>query len=679
MTLIQWPGKFSSQDSADASTEEVSSRPANARAGRSRSSDGQGQSASSSVAPSWSPQKAAYSARSRGSNGRLEPVPEANADSPTRLGQRRPLMPVVLLPSVEQLPPAPAVQPELLLETVRSSATSGTGVDYRSTNLSAVSAGGSGVAVPRRREPLGSRRSPFDLDLMVSLPAGSGSAPGSVVGSAVGTAVGSTADAGRLRPTSPSAAAQEVSLPVGSGSAHGSVVGSAVGTAVGSTAAAGRLRSTSPSPEAAREVPSFTGSATPEAPSAPPHAARAPQESSKDLQLLKAKQKELEQERESWRRQLEESEKEAQHRLASLEAEQDKLKDELLSKAAEVQAAGKAAKASALAAQNMEAELLQIRLEMASQVQNFEEVRIWKHEAATAAVSLSEAEKRCEDHHQKAARARTHVAEVERQRKEFSRLSGVQACHKLREELEACKSERSELDKKLKKALPRMERLHAEEHRLRTALASESEAASARLLACREESSELAKTKDQLLKMRRVAKSQADQQELTEAELAEADMQRRTAQVELAKSQRLQREEVKRRQAVISEREAFKQEVETLKERLRSLEAQPVLPREGAWAPLTKSFSSQDTRLRSQASEISRPQASERRPEEAERAAEPDWTDAGARLFQMIALSKERADQRKHLSDVTEEVREQARALEELIALPANDYVEAQA
>jgi len=318
MTLIQWPGKFSSQDSADASTEEVSSRPGNARAGRSRSSDGQSQSASSSVAPSWSPQKAAYSARSRGSNGRLEPVPEADADSPTRLGQRRPLMPVVLLPSVEQLPPAPAVQPELLLETVRSSATSGTGVDYRSTNLSAVSAGGSGVAVPRRREPLGSRRSPFDLDLMVSLPAGSGSA-------------------------------------------HGSVVGSAVGTAVGSTAAAGRLRSTSPSPEAAREVPSFTGSATPEvlvAPSAPPPAARAPQESSKDLQLLKAKQKELEQERESWRRQLEESEKEAQHRLASLEAEQAKLKDELLSKAAEVQAAGKAAKASALAAQNMEAELL---------------------------------------------------------------------------------------------------------------------------------------------------------------------------------------------------------------------------------------------------------------------------------------------------------------------------------
>jgi len=636
MTLIQWPGKFSSQDSADASTEEVSSRPGNARAGRSRSSDGQSQSASSSVAPSWSPQKAAYSARSRGSNGRLEPVPEADADSPTRLGQRRPLMPVVLLPSVEQLPPAPAVQPELLLETVRSSATSGTGVDYRSTNLSAVSAGGSGVAVPRRREPLGSRRSPFDLDLMVSLPAGSGSA-------------------------------------------HGSVVGSAVGTAVGSTAAAGRLRSTSPSPAAAREVPSFTGSATPEAPSAPPHAARAPQESSKDLQLLKAKQKELEQERESWRRQLEESEKEAQHRLASLEAEQAKLKDELLSKAAEVQAAAKAAKTSALAAQNMEAELLQMRLEMASQVQNFEEVRIWKHEAATAAVSLSEAEKRCEDHHQKAARARTHVAEVERQRKEFSRLSGVQACHKLREELEACKSERSELDKKLKKALPRIEHLHAEEHRLRTALASESEAASARLLACREESSELAKTKDQLLKMRRVAKSQADQQELTEAELAEADMQRRTAQVELAKSQRLQREEVKRRQAVISEREAFKQEVETLKERLRSLEAQPVLPREGAWAPLTKSFSSQDTRLRSQASEISRPQASERRPEEAERAAEPAWTDASARLFQMIELAKERADQRKHLSNATEEVREQARALEELIALPANDYVEAQA
>ncbi|CAE7280102.1 unnamed protein product, partial [Symbiodinium pilosum] len=64
----------------------------------------------------------------------------------------------------------------------------------------------------------------------------------------------------------------------------------------------------------------------------------------------------------------------------------------------------------------------------------------------------------------------------------------------------------------------------------------------------------------------------------------------------------------------------------------------------------------------------------------------PIWamsaTDAGVRLFEMIRLAKERSDQRRELSDATEEVREQARALEELLALEQismarAEYVEA--
>eukprot|EP00434_Breviolum_minutum_P038265 symbB.v1.2.033937.t1/scaffold4291.1/size41828/1 len=39
----------------------------------------------------------------------------------------------------------------------------------------------------------------------------------------------------------------------------------------------------------------------------------------------------------------------------------------------------------------------------------------------------------------------------------------------------------------------------------------------------------------------------------------------------------------------------------------------------------------------------------------------------GERLLEMIEVAKERAVQRRHLSDATEEVREQARALEELL------------
>ena len=45
----------------------------------------------------------------------------------------------------------------------------------------------------------------------------------------------------------------------------------------------------------------------------------------------------------------------------------------------------------------------------------------------------------------------------------------------------------------------------------------------------------------------------------------------------------------------------------------------------------------------------------------------------------MIQVAKERAEQRRHLSDATEEVREQARALEELLAREqaATEFVQA--
>ncbi|CAE7523563.1 unnamed protein product, partial [Symbiodinium sp. KB8] len=84
---------------------------------------------------------------------------------------------------------------------------------------------------------------------------------------------------------------------------------------------------------------------------------------------------------------------------------------------------------------------------------------------------------------------------------------------------------------------------------------------------------ELSRAKDQLQKQRRLARSEAEAAEALQSQLVEAEQQRRGAQVELAKSQRLRQEEGKRRQAAFgAEREELRQEVAQLSERLRVAE-----------------------------------------------------------------------------------------------------------
>ncbi|CAE7280083.1 unnamed protein product, partial [Symbiodinium pilosum] len=405
--------------------------------------------------------------------GRLEPVPEADADSPRRAEGRRTPLPLVLLPlSGEQVPP------EMLVETVRSSASSGTG-----QALSGASGGGTGITAPARSPKL-------PPELMVSRPAGS--------------------------------AAKEAA----------------------------------PAQEALPPPPS--------------HRSRCKELEEELEQLRSSHQEALERERAAWRERLREAEEEAQRRLKELEVERDQTRDEALAKLQDAQQRLKAEEERAASA---EARLRQVRSEMSEQTEAVERAGAWKLEAQSHAKSLSAAERRCEGHAERVAHVRRHAAEVERQRKELVRNSSVQANQKLREELEHMQAERSELEKRLKKALPRIERLTAEDHRLREKLTQESEVAMAQVQSLKEEGLELSRAKDQLKKQRSVARSEAETVEALQSQLTEAEQQRRSAQVELAKSQRVRQEEQKRRQATFAaERQALREEATQLAERLRQAE-----------------------------------------------------------------------------------------------------------
>ncbi|CAE7025040.1 unnamed protein product [Symbiodinium natans] len=583
MTLIQWPGLSISQDDlADPIPEErageVSRTPA--RRPRPRSADSRQPPAGAPVALKASASATGLSMTYSSSDAvpwtgpdrrgstRLEPVPEADADlSPRRVERRTPL-PLVLLPlSGEQVPP------EMLVETVRSSASSGTG-----QALSAASAGGAPV-----------RGAKLPPELMVTRPAGTAAKDAAPA-----------QDGGRCS----------------------------------------RCR-----------------------------------ELEEEIEKLRASHQEaLERERSLWRERLQEAEEEAQRRLRDLESERSQNRAEAVAK---LQDAQQKLKVEETRASSAESRLGQVRSEMSEQAEAAERAGAWKMEAQSHAASLSAAERRCEGHAERVARVRRHAAEVERQRKELVRNSSVQASQKLREELEHAQAERHELEKRLKKALPRIERLTAEDHRLSARLLQESEVAAAQAQSLKEEGLEVSRAKDQLQKQRRLARSEADTAEALQAQLAEAEQQRRGAQVELAKSQRLRQEEGKRRQAAFAaEREELRQEVAQLSERLRVAEGSAA-----GWLTLP---SRAQAPLRPQASNISRltskqSMVSDRWMDddtvEAESVATGvaskavPATDAGIRLFEMIQLAKERSDQRRELTDATEEVREQARALEELLTL----------
>eukprot|EP00930_Biecheleria_cincta_P030449 TRINITY_DN21092_c0_g2_i1.p1 TRINITY_DN21092_c0_g2~~TRINITY_DN21092_c0_g2_i1.p1 ORF type:complete len:593 (+),score=138.97 TRINITY_DN21092_c0_g2_i1:194-1780(+) len=512
-------------------------------------------------------------------------------EAPSRA--RTPVPAVRGIPTAEQIATSNALRPELLIETVRSSATSGTGLDFRAH--SAVSGGGSGVLVapPAQRKDYMAKKTP-PTAFTVSLPAGSGSASSS---------------------REPSGTSRETR--------HAPQTG--VGT----------------SSKTLRRI----------------------EELEQEIQFLRVKQEEeLERERSKWVQRLNRSEEESQRRVAALEAERESAREEALSKARDFHAAILAEKKTAA---GIEAELHEVRLEMASQAEASEETHAWKLKAAASAASLSEAERRCEDAARVATRSKQHAAEVERQRRELLKQSGVRACHELREELASAKSDRLELEKRLKKALPRIDRLVAEEQRLRASLTNESEAVAQHLNSIREESSELAKARDQLHRVRRAVKNQSEQNETLETEFAEAETLRRNAQVELSKSLRMQKEEQKRRQAAMAERDSLRQELEEMQERLQSSEA--LKPVQGGWIPVQRP-SQEVRRLPPARSQQERSSSALQQVVQASGTESVPALNASSKLFEMIELAKERADQRRYLNDATEHVREQARELEELLA-----------
>eukprot|EP00913_Durusdinium_trenchii_P000119 g108.t1 len=317
-----------------------------------------------------------------------------------------------------------------------------------------------------------------------------------------------------------------------------------------------------------------------------------------ELEMLRREQHSLEQQLLLSKQQLQHAEEEGRQQLKSL-TEMDR-------------------KLAQATAKLREAEKLKASLEPEVQAQANTEAALcaWRTEAESHRASLEAAEQRCAEQLRRAQAARRHAAEVERQRKEVVRNSGLQ--------LNTALAEKAEMDKRLKKALREME------------------AATVELQAYKDEALEASKAKEQLQKQRRFAKSEAGQAESLQRQFSEAEQQRRALQVELAKSQRL-------RQAACAERDQVQQELQQwrtvgLADRLRQVEGRP-------WSPVSAGRASPQAPQPVLGGEVSMWEADVQSPKEA---------PSGERLLEMIQIAKERAVQRRHLSDATEEVRQQA-------------------
>lgn len=346
-----------------------------------------------------------------------------------------------------------------------------------------------------------------------------------------------------------------------------------------------------------------------------------------EMQMLKKEHQSMDEQLSLSKQQLYHAQEEGQQQLKDLQDIERQL----------AEAAAKLRDAEQLKA-SYEAQLKEAKAELQAKSEILDSGALWKTEAENHRAALRNSEQRCDDQQQKLQQVRRHAAEVERQRKELARNSGLQARQRICEELETALSEKAAMEKRCKKA----QRVTTEEQRLRSSLAQEMEAAASELKVFKEEALELSRAKEQLQKQRRLAKSEAGQSETFQAQFNEAEQQRRALQVELAKSQRLRQEEQKRRQAAIAERDQTQHELQQLVQSLRQ---------EGGrhqWAPVLRA-GPQPKMFDTSVDGISQKEAN------------------GERLLEMIEVAQERAVQRRHLSDATEEVREQARALEELL------------
>lgn len=323
------------------------------------------------------------------------------------------------------------------------------------------------------------------------------------------------------------------------------------------------------------------------------------------------------------------------------------------------------------------------------------EARSWHVEARVAFQRLAEAEKSSEANAAKAAKALRQLSDLERQQRDLAKQAGSAAphrfapAHRLRSELEAANHEKDELDRRLKKMLPRLERLASEESRLRGHLTEESEMAALHFRTAHVEATEASKAKEHQNRLRRSCKTFAEEREALQAELQELELQRRVAQVELSKSQRLRQEEAKKQKSATQERDAMRKEIDSLQEQLkRPAEASVVAVAFAASAPALhgvpaaappKKEDKLYMPLRRSPVQVPydtfvEPSSTSDPLKEWKASAfndAPGWSEASAKLFEMIERAKERADKRKNLSGAAEEVKAKAKSLEELLTKDA--------
>jgi hypothetical protein len=356
--------------------------------------------------------------------------------------------------------------------------------------------------------------------------------------------------------------------------------------------------------------------------------------------------------------------------------------------------------AGSVALADAESSLAQLRKELKSEVMAAESAARCRQDLSETKLELAEVEKQRDEAKKRLDAARRAAQESERQRRDLAKQSGTQEAQRLRGELDTASKERAEMMKKLKKVVPHVQALQAEESRLQQLLAEQTEIAAMQGRTAKAESQEAARTRDNAMRQKKSLQSQVT---TLNTELEEAKAEVKKAKDELTKEQRQRLDETRKQQNAKAEIKRLRSELENTETALlQQAPASAAIPeparhrlstaadastgyRNGISSTISNGIGGSQrlnqgrivTRLLSGGSPV---QQSSADPALAITGGDATTENgialangvmaksASARLFDVIEKAKERADQRRLLSGAAEEVKVKAQALEELLA-----------
>lgn len=206
-----------------------------------------------------------------------------------------------------------------------------------------------------------------------------------------------------------------------------------------------------------------------------------------------------------------------------------------------------------------EASMAELRKRLQSEEAVAESVSRYQQETVEARSAKNEAEQQRDEAKRRFDGAKRQAAECERQRRDLAKQSGTQEAQRLRGELEAASKERAELVKKLKKVVPHVQALQAEEARLQQRLEEQTDLAAKEGRAAKTESQEMQKVKDSALRQKKSLQSQVG---AVNSELEESKGKLKEAQGALAQEQRQRLDENRKQQNAKAEIKRLRAELE---------------------------------------------------------------------------------------------------------------------